>query len=177
MFSVCFVSSLPSMLGSARGSSAGVGGSESSCVETELIESFGPPRNDCLVIGAFCGLGNNFNPKLPPSVGKPATPKVGDTACAAGLLIRLGNPSIGLDAVNTLAPYEVDAVRDNAGDCLLGVTFPDEDRRGIPIMGPLGPGAYSPLSRSSICEGGENQPLREEVVSLAGEGVGEVGSA
>ena len=64
--------------------------------------------------------------------------------------------------------------------------MPEEDRRGMPIIGPLGPGAYpAPVSKSSMCEGGENQPLREEeadeegAVSLAGDeaGEGEVGSA
>ena len=103
------------MGGRAIGSSAGVGGSESSAVDTELIESFGPPLNDCLVAGAFCGLGSSFNPNEPPSVGRPATPRVGETACA-GLLMRLGSPSMGRDAVKTFAPCEVDAVRESAGD-------------------------------------------------------------
>ena len=182
MGGVNVVSSFAAMGGSARGSS-GVGGSESSCVETELIESCGPPLRDCLLAGAFCGLGSNFNPSDPPSAGRPAMPGFGDTTCA-GLLIRLGSPSMGRDAVNTFAPWEVEEVRERAGDCRRGVTFPDDERRGMPIMGPLGPGAYSPSTMSSIWEGGENQPFRaadedeeEDDAPLIGEGVGDVGSA
>lgn len=50
----------------------------------------------------------------------------------------------------------------------------DVDRRGISIIGPL---ELGPASESSMCDGGVNQPLREAVVSLTGEGIGDVGSA
>lgn len=73
--------------GSSWGSSLGVAGKELSTVDTELIESF------WVRVPALTGLGCSLRPSDPPSVGNPDTPST-----VVPLLIRLGRPSIGLDA-------------------------------------------------------------------------------
>lgn len=81
---------------SVNGSSPGVGGNELSTVETELMESFCPPRMECRVTAPLSGLGMSFKPSDPPSAGNPGTLDAG----FPGLLIRRGKPSIGRDVTN-----------------------------------------------------------------------------
>lgn len=183
------------------GSSPGVVGSSDSIVDVESIESL-TPRG----VVDLTGLGCSFRPRLlsPFVAGAALANGTPDDGPAAAVLddpaeltldeALLGRPSSGrvaaLVAGNGACAVEDDALgcRDTEGDTpRRGVVVPldEDDRRGIPGMGPvasepepdpdpnsheLGPAA------SSGWFGGVMYP-RRAAKSFTGEGIGEVGSA